>query len=63
MKSDEFINLYLDYLEGNISEEEFSAKLPPLEYPHGALVDYKQEAYCDRYIFEDGYEEIYMIGD
>lgn len=30
---------------------------------HGALVDYRFEAYCDVFVYEDGYEERFYIGE
>ncbi len=30
---------------------------------HGKLVEVRQEAYHDVYVYEDGYEERFYIGD
>ena len=35
----------------------------PNLYPHGKVVEMRWETYGDRYIYEDGYEEFYDIGD
>ena len=31
--------------------------------PHGDRVDFRQEAYHDVTVYEDGYEDMYYIGD
>lgn len=31
--------------------------------PHGDSVDFRQEAYHDVRVYEDGYEEMFYIGD
>lgn len=38
-------------------------KPDPKIWPHGRVVEMRWEAYGDRYIYEDGYEEFYDIGD
>ena len=38
-------------------------KKTPMERLHGEIVRVVQEAYGDRIIYEDGYEEWYSIGD
>ena len=35
----------------------------PMEREHGKLVDFKWEPYHDVYVYEDGYEDRYYIGD
>lgn len=30
---------------------------------HGKVVEYRQEAYCDVKVYEDGYEERFYIGE
>lgn len=37
--------------------------LTPTEREHGRCIDMRWEAYHDVYVFEDGYEERYYIGD
>lgn len=39
------------------------SKEPKYVNPHGKCVGYRQEAYCDVYVYEDGYEEYEDIGD
>ena len=43
-------------LEGEIEPELYIS-------PHGKVLEVKQEAYIDRIIYEDGFEEIISIGD
>ena len=59
---------FWDYLE--LTPEEFEEKykneeplLTPNEREHGRCIEVRQEAYGDRYVYEDGYEEFYDIGD
>lgn len=44
------------------TEEELS-KMPGVVGEHGRCIDYRQEAYCDVHVFEDGYEERLYICD
>ena len=60
--------MFWDYLE--LTPEEFKTKykndeptLTPNEREHGRCIDVKLEAYGDRIIYEDGYEEFYYICD
>lgn len=55
----------MDYLDGKIDSPELgeSAYWSKFYEEHGALVEVRQEAYCDVKIYEDGYEERYYIGD
>ena len=46
-------------------KEEIEAALVQLQTykPHGDQVDFRQEAYHDVTVYEDGYEEMFYIGD
>lgn len=46
-------------------KEEISAALIQLQTykPHGDQVDFRQEAYHDVAVYEDGYEDMFYIGD
>lgn len=44
------------------TEEELKA-MPEVVGEHGKCIDYRQEAYHDVHVFEDGYEERFYIGD
>lgn len=43
--------------------DEEIAEMPETVGEHGRCVDYRQDAYCDVHIFEDGYEERLYICD
>ena len=53
------IGQFLDYCNGKITDEE----IPESKEEHGGLVKVVQEAYGDRKIYKDGYEEWESIGD
>lgn len=46
-------------------KDEIEAALAQLQTykPHGDSVDFRQEAYHDVTVYEDGYEDMYYIGD
>ena len=44
------------------TEEELES-MPEVVGEHGKCVDYRQEAYHDVHVFEDGHEERLYIGD
>lgn len=43
--------------------DEELASMPEVTGEHGRCVEYRQEAYHDVHVFEDGYEERLYIGD
>lgn len=43
--------------------DEEMAEMPEVVGEHGRCIDYLQDAYCDIYVFEDGYEERIYICD
>ena len=43
--------------------DEDLAAMPETTGEHGRCIGYRQEAYHDVHVFEDGYEERFYIGD
>lgn len=43
--------------------DEELAEMPEIIGEHGRCIDYRQDAYCDVHVFEDGYEERLYICD
>ena len=62
IETEEVLNDWVSVMDGELSEEEFEERWHPRR-PHGLCVGIVQEAYGDRIIYEDGYEEYYYIGD
>lgn len=59
----DIVKIYFDWLDGKITDEEMSKVFDVVNSKHGQVVNYIQEAYRDVFIYEDGYEESYSIGD
>lgn len=51
------VEIGLGFLDGTIEPTR------PIEEPHGKLVELRQVAYHDIYVYEDGYERRVYIGD
>lgn len=57
---DKDLNDLIAYMNG---DEHAFDDWPEPNREHGALLEYRQEAYHDVYVFEDGHEERHYIGD
>lgn len=59
MTAEKALDALLEYWETGTLPECFTEE----PGPHGKLVEYKQSAYHDIYVYEDGTEEMVYIGD
>lgn len=59
----DIFRVYLDWLDDKVSDDEMRKAFGIVDRPHGHVVDYIQEPYRDVFVYEDGYEESYSIGD
>lgn len=52
------LGMFFDYVGGKIVDQG-----PEPVKPHGKVVDFRQEAFYDVTVYEDGYEDRFYIGD
>lgn len=62
ISAEEAINAMIEYLTTG-DDTALDVFGPHDPGPHGDVVEYRQDAYHDVKVYEDGYEEFFYIGD
>ena len=61
ISADKAISAMIDYLNGDDKALDILGPYTP--GPHGEVIEYRQDAYHDVKVYEDGHEEFFYIGD